>query len=144
MPYGLDEAEIEWLREAYRLFRDGDPAFMDRFEADAEFVFPETLPAGGTYSGPWEAMEFWTTIGELIEHPYPDPQEFLRVDDRLLMFGVWRGRSRQTGEEIALRIEHVFRMSGAGESVIDRKIASFELFIDTAAFLEAIGPQAAE
>ena len=95
MPYGLSEAEIEWVREGYRMFRDGDPAFMDRYEPDAEFIFPATLPSGGTYAGPWEAMEFWTTVGELFENPYPDPEEFLRVEDRLIVFGTWRARSAQ-------------------------------------------------
>jgi ketosteroid isomerase-like protein len=139
MPYGLTEAEIEWVREGYRMFRDGDPAFMDRYEPDAPITIPVSLPAGGVYAGPWEAMEFWTMVGELIENPYPDPEEFLRVGDRLIVFGTWRGRSRQTGEEIALRILHAFRHRDPEATLIDNKITSVELFVDTAAFLEAIG-----
>ena len=64
MSYGLSDAEIEWVREGYRMFREGDPAFMDRYEPDAPIIIPESLPKGGTYAGPWEAMEFWTTIGD--------------------------------------------------------------------------------
>lgn len=139
MPYGLTEEEIEWVREGYRMFREGDPAFMDRFEPDARVTIPESLPAGGVYAGTWEAMEFWTTVGELIENPFPDPEEFLRVEDRLIVFGTWRGRSVQTGEEVALRFIHSQRLNGDGATLMDQKIVSIELFVDTAAFLQAIG-----
>jgi ketosteroid isomerase-like protein len=137
MPYGLSEAEIEWLREGYRMFREGDPAFMDRYDADAKIIIPASLPAGGIYAGPWEAMEFWTTVAELVEDPYPDPEEFMRVADRVIMFGTWRARTRDAGEEIALRIVHSFRMSDA--PLMDTKTISAEFFVDTAAFLQAIG-----
>jgi ketosteroid isomerase-like protein len=144
MPYGLNSEEIEWLREGYRLFREGDPSFMDRYAPDAKFDFPATLPAGGTYDGPFDAMEFWTTIGELFEAPYPNPEEFLRAEDRVVVLGTWRARSRHTGEEITARFVHAFRMSGDGGSLIDQKIVSFELFGDTAAILQSLGRSASE
>ena len=49
MPYGLSAEEIEWVREGYRMFREGDPAFMERCAPDTRFSIPTTLPAGGTY-----------------------------------------------------------------------------------------------
>jgi hypothetical protein len=87
MPYGLSADEIEWLREGYRMFREGDPAFMERYAPDASFSFPRTLPAGGTYNSPFEAMEYWTTVGELFENPHPEPEEFMRVEDRVSVLG---------------------------------------------------------
>jgi ketosteroid isomerase-like protein len=144
MPYGLSEAEIEWLREGYRMFREGDPAFMDRYEADAEIIIPASLPAGGIYAGPWEAMEFWTTVAELVDDPYPDPEEFIRVEDRVIVLGTWRARTRDTGEEIALRIVHAFRMTDGRARLMDTKTVSAELFVDTVAFLQAIGRVAPE
>ena len=119
------------------MFGDGDPAFMDRFEADAKFIFPATLPSGGTYDGAFAALEFWTTVGELFEDPYPEPEEFLRVEDRVIVFLTWRARSRQTGEEIVLRPVHSQRLNGEGATLMDQKIVSLELFVDTAAFLQA-------
>lgn len=139
MSYGLSDAEIEWVREGYRMFREGDPAFMDRYEPDAPVIIPESLPKGGTYAGPWEAMEFWTMIGDLVENPYPDPEEFVRAGDRLIVFGTWRGRARHSGEEIELRIVHAFRHKDPDASLIDNPITSAELFADTVAFLRAIG-----
>ncbi len=115
---------------------------MDRYEPDAEFIFPTTLPSGGTYVGPWEALEFWTTVGELFEDPHPDPEEILRVEDRLIVFGTWHGRSRQTGDRIAVRFIHSSRLSGEGATLMELKMASTEIIADTAAFLQAIGPAA--
>jgi ketosteroid isomerase-like protein len=139
MPYGLSAEEIEWVRESYRMFRQGDPAFMDRFAPDARLSFPTTLPAGGTYESPFEAMEYFTTIGEQFEDASPTPEEFLRVEDCLFVFGTFRGRSRETGEEFAARFLHSLRMSGEGSTLTEQKIVSFELFIDTAAVLRALG-----
>jgi ketosteroid isomerase-like protein len=139
MSYGLSSEEIEWIRDGYRMFREGDPAFMDRFAPDAECRFPVTLPAGGTYDSPFEALEFWTTMSEVFDSPYADPEEFLRVGDRLVVLGTWRARSRQTGEEIAARFVHVYGLSGDEASAIDQKAVSFEVLADTAALLQSLG-----
>jgi len=139
MPYGLSSEEVEWIREGYQMFREGDPAFMDRYAPDAEFRFPATLPSGGTYDSPFEALEFWTRMGELFDSPYPDPEEFLRAGDRLVVLGTWRGRSRQTGEEIAARFVHDIRLSDGQGSLMDLKAVSFEVFSDTAAILKSLG-----
>jgi ketosteroid isomerase-like protein len=139
MPYGLSAQEIEWVSDGYRMFREGDPAFMDRFAPDAEFSFPETLPAGGNYSGPFEAMEFWTTIGELFEAPDPSPEEFLRVEDRVVVLGTWWGRSRPTGEEVTARFIHVLRVGDKDAPLTEQQYISMDLFIDTAAILHSLG-----
>lgn len=140
MPYGLSSEEVEWLHEGYRMFREGDPAYLDRFTADAKFIFPATLPAGGTYGGPFEALEFATTATELFEDPYPDPEEFLRVEDRVVVVGTWRGRSRQNGEKIAARFVHLMRTSDAEAPINEQKAVSFENVIDTAAVLQGLDP----
>jgi len=139
MSYGLSSEEVEWIRDGYRMFREGDPAFMDRYAPDARFHFPATLPAGGTYNGPFDAMEFWTTVAELFEDPYPEPEDFLRAGDRLIVFGTWRARGRQTGEDVGARFVHLLRLSSDEGPVMDLKGVSFEVFFDTAAILQALG-----
>jgi ketosteroid isomerase-like protein len=120
------------------LFREGDPAFLDRAAPDARYEFPATLPSGGVYDSPFDALEYFTTVGELFEAPNPDPEEFLRVEDRLIVFGTLRARSRKTGKEIAARFMHSYRLSDGDSPVSDQKIVSFELFVDTAAILESL------
>ena len=133
----LSQEDIDYIREGYRLFEDGDPAFLDRFTPDATLVFPETLPKGGTYGSPWEALEFWNTIGELLDHPHFEPEEFIRDGDRLVVLGHVHGRARATGERVAIRFAHVIRLSGAEGPLRQRRYAAFELLGDTAAALAA-------
>ena len=84
-------------------------------------------------------MEFWTTVGELVENPSPYPDEFLRVGDHLIVFASWRGRSGRQVRRSAFRILHAFRLSDETAPLMDTKMVSIEVFVDTAAFLEAIG-----
>ena len=87
MPYGLSPEEIEWVREGYRQFREGDPSFMDRYTENATFRIPITLPAGGTYNSPLEALEYWNTIGELCRIPRCPTRGLHACKDRLIVFG---------------------------------------------------------
>src|SRR3954447_19258625 len=100
VPRGRSPEEVEWVRTGYRVFLEGDPAFLDRFAADAEIIIPPTLPAGGAYRSAFDAMEFWSRIGELFEDPNPEPNEFLRADDRLIVSGVLSATARASGEAI--------------------------------------------
>ena len=141
VPVGLSEADIEYIRAGYRMLAEGDPAFLDRYEPDATLVFPATLPKGGTYGNPWDALEFWTSTSELFEEPHPEPEEFIRQDDRLVVLGCFRGRSRATGERVAVRFAHVFGLSDAVGPVSEQKATSVEVFMDTAALLAALAEE---
>ena len=99
MPYGLSEAEIEWVREGYRMFREGDPAFMDRFEPDAKFIFPATLPSGGTYDGAFAALEFWTTVAGAVRESVSRPGRVPAGRGSPDRARDLAGRSAQTGDE---------------------------------------------
>jgi ketosteroid isomerase-like protein len=137
----LSQAEIDYIREMYQLFEDGDPAFLDRFTPDATLVFPETLPRGGTYDSPLEALEFWNNIGELFEDPHPELEEFIRDGDRLVVLGAFHGRARATGKETAARFAHVLVLSGAAAPLTEQRFTAFELIVDTAAALAALGQE---
>ena len=140
----LSPEDIEYAREGYRLFAAGDPAFLDRWAPDATLVFPDVLPRGGTYETPWDAMEFWNHMGELVDGARPEPDEFLRDGDRLVVLGRFRGRARATGEQLAIRFAHVFGLPDAAGPLAGQRFVSFELIGDTAALLAAIGGPAPE
>ena len=137
----LTQADIDYIREVYQLFQEGDPAFLDRFTPDATLVFPTTLPKGGTYDSPLEALEFWNNIGELFEDPRSEPEEFIRDADRLVVLGSFHGRARGTGKETTARFAHVIGLSGAAGPSSEHRFASFELIVDTAAALAALGQE---
>src|SRR2546421_1949973 len=103
VPGSLSEEDIDYIREGYRRFADGDATFLDRFTSDATLVFPETLPKGGTYASPWEALEYFNNVGELFDNPRPEPEEFIRDGDRLVVLGQFHGRSPATGDQVAIR-----------------------------------------
>jgi hypothetical protein len=109
---------------------------MDRFSPDATFVFPTTLPAGGTLGSPWDALEFTTTVSELFDDPHPEPEEFIRDDDRVVMLGIWHAVVPSSERRVAVRVAHVFTLSGEGP-LAGRKATSFELICDTASFAAA-------
>lgn len=142
MSASLSRDDVEGIREGYRLFRQGDPAFLDRYEPDARIVVPECLPKGGTYATPWDALEFWQSTGELFEGAHPEPEEFICDGDRLVVLGHFHGRARATGEQVSIRFAHVFGLTAAEGPMSERRYTSFELVIDTAAVLAAIGRDA--
>jgi hypothetical protein len=134
----LTQADIDSIREGYRRFRAGDPAFLDDYEPGAAIVFPASLPKGGTYEGPLEALEFWNQMGELFEGAHPEPEEFIRDGDRLVVLGHFHGRSRATGEQVAVRFAHVYGRREVEGALSEQRITSFELIADTAAVLAAL------
>jgi uncharacterized protein len=138
VPVGLSRDEIDRIRRGYRLFTEGDPAFLDDYEPDATLVFPESLPKGGTYGSPLEALEYFNYFGELFEDARPEPEEFVRDGARLVVLGHFRGRSRVSGEQVAVRFAHVYGVPDADRPLSEQKFTSFELIVDTAAVLSAL------
>ena len=141
VPVSLTREDIDHVREGYRLFAEGDPAFLERYEPNATLIFPDSLPKGGTYRSPWEALEFWNTVGELFEGAHPEPEEFIRDGDRLVVLGHFHGRSRATGEQVAIRFLHVFGLGGVEGALSQQRFTSLELIMDTAAVLSALTKQ---
>jgi ketosteroid isomerase-like protein len=136
---GLSQEGLDYTRDGYRLFAAGDPAFLDRYEPDATIIIPASLPHGGTYSSPLEALEFWNSIPELFENPSPEPEEFIRDGRRLIVLGYFRGRARASGDEVRIRFAHVWGLPDPERPLTEQRYASFELIADTAAFLAAVG-----
>jgi ketosteroid isomerase-like protein len=141
VPSSLSQADIDRIRDGYRLFIENDPSFLDAFEPDATLVFPETLPNGGTYASPLEALEFWNRIGELFENPRPEPEEFTREGDLLVVLGHFQGRARKTGVRVALRFAHIYRLADPEAPLGDQMYTSLEVVIDTAAVIAALAEE---
>jgi ketosteroid isomerase-like protein len=138
LPSNLSPADLDALRAGYRRFREHDASWMDRYAPDATLEFPATLPAGGTYEGAWEALEFMTTVSERVDDPHPEPEEFIRDGDRVVMLGRWHAVIPATGRRVAVRVAHVFRFSGGDAPLSEQEIVSFELIADTASFAAAL------
>ena len=138
MSANLSPEDIEWIREGYRLFREHDPGFMDRYTPDATFEFPASLPAGGTYTGPWDALEFMTTVNERLDDPHAEPKQFIRDGDRLVVLCTWRAVIPTTGRRVTARVVHIFSLSGGDLPLAEQEVTSFEMIADTAVFAAAL------
>ena len=141
VPGSLSQADINYIREGYRLFKNGDPAFLDRFTPDATLVFPETLPSSGTYNSPWDALEYFNRVGEFFDDPHVKPEEFIRDGDRLVVLGHFHGRSRATCEQVAIRFAHVARLTAAVSTNSSKAAYRWPLNGPSAAVVAAINGQ---
>jgi ketosteroid isomerase-like protein len=138
MPTSLSRQEIDHIRQLYRLFTKGDPAFLDLYEPDATLVFPDSLPNGGTYGSPLEALEFWNSVGDVFEGARPEPEEFIRDGDRVIVLGHFHGRAKATGKLLVIRFAHVFGVTDTEAPLTEQRFAYFELIIDSAVALSAV------
>jgi ketosteroid isomerase-like protein len=98
---------VALARDAYRMFVEGDPAFLDTWDPEIEFHVPETLPGGGALHGHLEVLAFFETVSGLWEDARPEPEEFLAAGDKLVVLGRWRARARSTGLDVELPFAHV-------------------------------------
>jgi len=121
-------------RDGYRMFGEGDPAFLDNWDPEIEWHVPDTLPGGGDLHGPAEVLAFFETVSGLWENPLPEPEEFLAAGDKLMVLGTWRARARSTGVEVELPFVHVQQFRGG-------KLVCFRNYIDAAKALQSLeGP----
>ena len=127
----ITEAVVGLSRDAYRMFRENDPAFLDLMDADIEWHVPDTLPGGGDLHGPLEVLGFLDTMGRLWEDAYPEPEELLPSGDKLLVLGTWRARARSTGIGVEVPFAHVLQFR-------DGKLVYFRNYIDAAKVLRSL------
>ena len=52
----ITEEVVELARDGYRMFRENDPAFLDRLDPEIEWHVPDTLPDGGDLHGHLEVL----------------------------------------------------------------------------------------
>ena len=127
----ITEELVAQSRDAYRMFRENDPAFFDAVDPDVEWHVPDTLPGGGDLHGTLEVLEFLDTMSGLWDDAYPEPEEFLPAGDKLVVLGSWRARARSTGVRVEVPFAHV-------QQFRDGKLVYFRNYLDAAKALRAL------
>jgi ketosteroid isomerase-like protein len=127
----INDELVELSREGYRMFREHDPAFLERLDPEIEWHVSDTLPGGGELHGTWEVLAFLDATNELWEDAHPDPEEFLPAGDTLIVLGNWRARVKATGVTVTAPFAHVQRFR-------DGKLAYFHNHVDTAKVLRSL------
>jgi ketosteroid isomerase-like protein len=120
-----DDADFGVVREVWDAFNcDEVDAALDRIDEDAVVIPFGAAMEGRTYEGHAGIRDwFENEIRANWEHFDTDPVEFRRVGRKLLVYGRWRARGRDSGVELDVPATWVVE-------VRDGKIAGWQTFTD--------------
>lgn len=128
-------SNVETVRRCYVAMANRDAAtVLELLDEAVEWRQPESLPWGGTYRGPQEVLDFFTKVNEHIEGLRVDVDEYLDAGASVVALGWVRGVSRSTGQPVAVRLAHVWKLA-------EGKVVWFYNFVDTAALMNALAHQ---
>ena len=75
-------ANADTVKSGWDAFADGDmDAAVSTTSDQAKIVIPESLPWGGTYTGPAGFKEMIGKFVSNFDEVHPEPQQFLEADD---------------------------------------------------------------
>ncbi len=121
------------VKERWGDFAKGDlDAAVSTTDENAEIVMPETLPWGGTYTGPEGFKEMIQKFLSNFESVDPKPTAFIEGDDGETVVVVVDGTGKtKSGNEIRGRSVWLYKVS-------DGKLTHAEFFGDTAEARDAV------
>ncbi len=126
-------ANAETIRELFDGFVRGDlDAAFANVAPDAQIVTPETLPWGGTYTGPDGYKELIGKIADHFEEFHPEPQAVWEVEgDQVLVVVSFSGTTKSGNQVAGARIQWLYEIR-------DGQVVSGRACTDTALFLHAL------
>jgi len=125
-------ANADMVREAWEAFGRGDiDGAVSTTGESAQIVLPESLPWGGTYTGPEGFKEMIGKFLSNFEEVDPAPQEFLEAEgDRVVVTVRGVGKTK-SGNDLSGDSIWLYKIE-------DGKIARGEFYGDTANAVEAL------
>ena len=129
----MAQDNVDVVQSAWDAFGRGDiDAVLDAISPSAETRVPETLPWGGTYTGPDGFQDFLDRLGESFEQFSATPDKVLGADDNhVVVVAKTKGRTKG-GATLETSVVWIYQLR-------DGMIADAESFGDTAQLLEALG-----
>ena len=126
-------ANADMVRSAWEAFGKGDiDAAVATTSDSAEIVIPESLPWGGTYTGPGGFKEMIGKFASNMEEVDPAPQEFLEAEgDHVVVTVKGAGRTK-SGNELSGDSIWLYKIAGG-------QITRAEFYGDTANAVQALG-----
>jgi uncharacterized protein len=127
----MSQTDVETLRHLYEAVSRGDwdAAFQDS-RPDFELITPDQNPIAGTYRGRDEIRGFFDELWAAFEEVTVQPEQFLELDDRILVDLVMQLRPSDSGAKVEMRIVHLWTMR-------DGKPARCKVFTQREQALEA-------
>jgi len=120
------EENIQTLKNAYAAFSRGDlPSVLAAFDETIQWITPGNSALAGERNGKDEVAGFFRTVSERWDVLAFEPSEFISSGDRVVAFGRYEMRSRQTYRTAASHwaMAWTFR---------DGKAVRFQEYTDTA------------
>jgi ketosteroid isomerase-like protein len=129
----MAQDNVDVVQSAWDAFGRGDiEAVLEAIAPSAETRLPETLPWGGSFTGPEGFQDFLARLGESFEQFSATPEKVLGADDdHVIVVAKTKGRTKK-GTPIESMVVWVYQLR-------DGKIADAESFGDTAQVLQALG-----
>ena len=129
----MAQDNVDVVQGAWDAFERGDiDTVLDAIAPTAETRVPESLPWGGTYTGPEGFRDFLGRLGEAFEQFSATPEKVLGADDNhVIVLAKTKGRTKAGGTVEGAAV-WIYQLR-------DGMIADAESFGDTAQLLEALG-----
>jgi uncharacterized protein len=129
----MAQDNVDVVQGAWDAFRRGDiDAVLEAIAPTAETRVPETLPWGGTYTGPEGFGDFIAKLNAAFEQFTATPDKVLGADDNhVVVIATIKGRAKG-GAAIENRAIWIYQLR-------DGRIADAETFGDTAQVIQALG-----
>jgi ketosteroid isomerase-like protein len=125
-------ANADTVRSGWDAFTEGDlDAAVATTGEQAEIVIPETLPWGGTYTGPHGFKEMIGKFLSNFDEVRPEPQEFLEADGGHVVVTVKGVGTTKSGNELSGDSIWLYKVD-------DGKIEHAEFYGDTATAVKAL------
>ncbi len=129
----MAQDNVDVVQSAWDAFGRGDiDAVLEAIAPSAETRLPESLPWGGTYTGPDGFQDFLAKLDATYEQFSATPDKVLGADDNhVVVVAKTRGRSKG-GTSVESTVVWLYQLR-------DGKIADAESWGDTAQILQALG-----
>ena len=135
-----EQENVRAVLAAYAAFGRGDiQAILDSLTDDVEWVLPgppEVLPFAGVRRGRGQVAQFFAALDATLVFELFEPREFVAQNDKVVVLGRSRDRMRRTGRVVENEWAAVFKLRGG-------KIARYQVYEDTAAFVSALAERGA-
>ena len=129
----MPEADFEVIQRAWDGFTRGDiEGVLEELDPNVELVPFGAKMEGKSYRGHDGVREWWREIQANWAEFQTLPEEFRRVEDRILVFGQWIARGRTSGVSLGVAATWIV-------DVRDGKIVRWQTYTDREEALEALG-----
>jgi uncharacterized protein len=125
-------ANADTVKSGWDAFAQGDLDGAVATTSDsAKIVIPDSLPWGGTYTGPDGFKEMIGKFLSNFDEVHPTPQEFLEADDGHVLVTVTGVGTTKSGNELSGDSIWLYKVD-------DGEISRAEFYGDTATAVEAL------